>query len=176
MPPDATTDRLARSTEPLNWVDVQALMSRAGRDDAPRVLDWAVRTRLAPSLWGYGGLVAEVWSNAEMPTAVLPTYRWRTLFERAGYSDCGECAVRPDRPWVHLYRGVADHRRRLGMSWTTDLDQACWFERYHSADGLGLVYESHVPPWRFLAHIGGEQCNESQYVVRTDRRMKLRRL
>lgn len=99
----------------------------------------------------------------------------RTELERFGFvwvdEDSPELAK-----WIRLYRGVADHRSRLGMSWTTDLDKARWFAQYRGEDAPGLVYESFVPPWRFLAHIGAEQRNEDEYVVRTDRQTSLRRI
>lgn len=60
---------------------------RCRLDDRATVTMVDVNARSDEVVVTRGGL-AEARSNAERPASVLPARRWRTLFERAGYSDC----------------------------------------------------------------------------------------
>lgn len=142
---------------------------RAGRDDYPRLLadlyyrhDRTFRDdhdELAYAL-------ADAWQMPDHPTlGALEPLDWTHMFQRVGYVVNGHRAE-SERPAesLTLYRGAHPSHRR-GMSWTDQLDIACWFTSYRSPGG-SQVYVATVPPAAILARIDGEDSRaESEYVV-----------
>lgn len=76
----------------------------------------------------------------------IPQRDWMALWKRAGYSDDGRPAERPDSP-VRLWRGSTRGLRRR-WSWTDDSDRARWFADRVSLLGIdvGSVWTVLAPP------------------------------
>jgi hypothetical protein len=146
----------------------------AGRDDLPGLLaelyyrqferhDPGFREDLDEVAYA----LADAWSGPDHPTrAGLEVLSWTHMFERVGYVVDGRRAE-AERPTgtVTLYRGAHPSFRR-GMSWTDQLDVACWFTRYRSPGG-SQVYVARVPPKSLLAHLHeyGNGRGEHEFVV-----------
>ncbi|WP_204080985.1 hypothetical protein [Mycobacterium riyadhense] len=112
------------------------------------------------------GVVGSVWCGAEYPERCLDPYYWTDIFRDNGYINDGVLAERPMTP-ITLYRGCCSDRK-LGMSWTSDLEVA----RRFAYDGLRGRRAGHVYifdeacGWDLLAYIGEKiGRNESEYVV-----------
>lgn len=113
-------------------------------------------------------LVAEVWSMAEYPLALLDADEWGYLFDLAGHTrllDDGSGFARrwprPRKPRT-LYRGASEDAR-LGWSWTDSPEVARWFANRPIWPTPGKVWTVTAPPSLLLARI--DDRKESEFVL-----------
>ncbi len=141
-------------------------LGRVGRDNGPQLLfnlwDEGLLTR-----WTLTRFVGEVWKACDHPEAEVAEELWLLAFEQAGYTVDGRRAEYPDTPLI-LYRG-ASFERRLGMSWTDDVNVARWFaSKWNDAKGYpGIVWTATVESWRLLARNTDTPDGEPEYIIDT---------
>ncbi|MCO5317218.1 MAG: hypothetical protein M9942_02160 [Microthrixaceae bacterium] len=170
---DAALEAVENCAPPITTEEWFHLSGRIGRNASPALL-WEARAfrKLAPD--ALIEAVGDAWTGAEYPTKALADFAgedtdygremWLELFGAAGFAVDGKPAPPPSEPVV-VYRG-APEEHRLGLSWTSDLAQACWF-----ADRYELTTGDPAPVWRFTAApervlaIFHEARNEAEYVV-----------
>jgi hypothetical protein len=157
-------EALLSASGPVSWQATFKVLALYGRNAAPQIL---VMLDAAGRLHGpdMGRVLLEAWQVAEWPMRALPRRSWLEWFQRAGFTSYK--TPRPPAP-VTLYR--AQVGRTIGMSWTTELDQAIWFHgrngRYGFSDARLL--RATVAPVRILGIVDGGR-DESEVIVNPQR-------
>jgi hypothetical protein len=94
-------------------------------------------------------LIPDTWLYVDWPERIIGAGNWVRLFRTAGFLTIPYGLPRPERATT-VFRG-ATAERRIGMSWTTDIDRADQFRQRHSWHAPTAVYRAVVTPDAVLA-------------------------
>jgi hypothetical protein len=112
-------------------------------------------------------LIPDTWLYVDWPECIIGAGKWVQLFRAAGFLTISHGLARPDSS-LTVFRG-ATAERRIGMSWTRDIDRADQFRQRHSWHAPSAVYRAVVTPHAVLALL--ERRGEGPPEVVVDPRM-----
>lgn len=142
---------------------VSRMLVYAGRIYGPRIM-FGLDHYDCVEPEAYAELVPYVWGLAEYPGLSLNKTDWMRLWRKAGYTDDGRPAERPQGT-LRLWR-AAHPRYKRGFAWTSERKVAEWFlQSRYDPKGVHRLYEAVVPCERLLARIHEEGRGEHEYIV-----------
>lgn len=113
------------------------------------------------------GLIPDTWLYVDWPERIIGADKWVQLFRAAGFLTIPYGLSQPASA-ITVFRG-ATAERRVGMSWTPDVNRARQFCQRHSWHAPATIYRTVVMPEAVLALL--ERKGESPPEVVVDPRM-----
>lgn len=89
-----------------------------------------------PDGWKLNELLADTWTDDDLPSAALSKRQWARMFRASGFLSDGP--PKPDGP-VRLFR-AARPEGAAGLSWTASLDVAKWYQETPNGSRMGTLY------------------------------------
>ncbi len=95
------------------------------------------------------GLIPDTWLYVDWPERIIGAGKWVQLFRAAGFLSIPYGLPQPASA-ITVFRG-ATAERRVGMSWTPDINRASQFHQRHSWHAPAAIYRTVVTPEAVLA-------------------------